>query len=206
MEVSEQFRTIRLMYLAGLIAADGHIEEDGHITIAQKNRDFIDIIKIIAEKAGVNISSIFYDKGAGVWKIKIKDKEFLGFLLSNGLVVGEKSTKIRPPNVDVNSREALAYMIGFIDGDGWVEQVKKKTKKRIRYYLRVGIKTKSREIRDWFIKVLEANGIRANKADKKDGYEVHIDTLLAWKIASYLLNPKHKERLMYIRDDRVLKS
>jgi len=72
--------------------------------------------------------------------------------------------------------------------------------------MRIGIKTKSKQLRDWFIDVLRAHNIIAHKANKKDGYEVHIDTPFAWKIASLLLNPHHRERIMLIRDSRFLES
>jgi|GEM_PF-3116582 hypothetical protein len=72
--------------------------------------------------------------------------------------------------------------------------------------MRIGIKTKSKQLRDWIIDVLRAHNIIAHKANKKDGYEVHIDSPFAWKIASLLLNPHHRERIKLIRDSRFLES
>ena len=195
------------MYLCGLIAADGHLDaKEKVIVIAQKDKEFIDIIAKILEKIGVSVSSVFYDKSARVWKLKIRDKKFYNYLIENGVVEGRKSDKINPPKTGLKTKEALAYVIGFIDGDGWIEQVKKKRKGKIYHYMRIGIKTKSENICNWMIKVLEANGIKARKANKKNSYEIQIDTLLAWKLAAFLLNPKHKNKLMNIRDDRTLRS
>ena len=201
-----EIHEILRMYLCGLIAADGYLDDYGIVVIAQKDKEFIDIITKILRKLRIYISSVFYDKTARVWKIKIRDKEFYDYLLKNGLKTGRKSESVRPPSIEPNTKQALAYIIGFIDGDGWIEQVKKRRRGKVYYYMRIGIKTKSKEIRDWMIKVLTVNGIRPHKADKKDGYEIHIDTLLAWKLACYLLNPRHKKKLMNIRDDRTLRS
>ncbi|ACB39715.1 hypothetical protein Tneu_0776 [Pyrobaculum neutrophilum V24Sta] len=189
------------LYLCGLIAADGHLDCRGEITLAQKRRDFIDTIATIMKTNGIDIASIFYDRKAGVWKLKTRDKDFYRYLINNGLKCGRKSSEINPPAVEPTA--GLPYVIGFIDGDGWVEQITKKYRSRTYTYLRVGLKTKSKALRDWIAEVLKANGIRANTADKKDGYEIHIDTIEAWTVAKMLLNPTHHERLKQIRDSRL---
>jgi len=43
-----------------------------------------------------------------------------------GLIAGRKCDRIVPPKI--KPEKALPYVIGFIDGDGWVEQVVKKEK------------------------------------------------------------------------------
>ena len=187
-------------YLCGLVAADGHLDEDGSITISQKDKRFAEKIVELLKEAGIQISSVFYDKGAGVWKIKIKDKAFYHYLISNGVPPGRKAHRITPPGPAV---DPLWYIAGFIDGDGWVEQVVKKAKGRTYYYIRIGLKTKSKNLRDWVLQALAGLGIRAHKADKKDGYEVHIDSADAWRIIPYLQNPSHLDKARSARDDRL---
>jgi hypothetical protein len=183
-------------YLCGLVAADGHVERH-YVTLAQKDRRFVDIIISLLREIDVRISSVFYDRGAGVWKIKVSDPRFKTFLINNGVPEGAKSHRLKPPGF--TGSLALMYIAGFIDGDGWVEQVARGNRR----YLRIGLKTKSRELRDWMYAVLMGEGIEASKADKKDGYEIHIDSVKAWEIAQLLKNPGHRDRLAQIRDDRL---
>ena len=184
-------------YLCGLIAADGHLESSGCIVLAQKDRRFIDWLAELIRNSNIKISSVFFDRSAGVWKIKMRDKDFFSYLLSNGIRTGKKSYSLKPPT----RCDPLWYIVGFIDGDGWVEQVKRKPNGKT-YYLRIGVKTKSRELRDWMRQVLHSLGIITNKADKKDGYEIHIDRN-PWSLALHLQNPAHKERLSRTKDDRI---
>jgi hypothetical protein len=184
--------------LCGLIAADGHLESNGCIALAQKDRRFIDWLVEFVRNSNIKISSVFFDRSVGVWKIEMRDKDFYSYLLSNGVRTGKKSYLLKPPI----RCDPLWYIVGFIDGDGWIEQVKKKANGKTYYYLRIGIKTKSRELRDWMRQVLHSLGIITSKADKKDGYEIHINRN-AWIVALYLQNPAHKERLSRIEDDRI---
>nr|BAC16539.1 putative homing endonuclease [Thermoproteus sp. IC-062] len=187
-------------YLCGLIAADGHLDEEGYITISQKDRRFIDKIVALLKSAEIKISSLFYDKGAGVWKIKIKDERLYRYLVNNGVIPGKKAHVLRPPSSAV---DPLWYIIGFIDGDGWVEQVVKRAGDKSYYYIRIGIKTKSKELRDWIAQTLNDLGIRASRADKSDGYEVHIDGVEAWRLVPHLQNPTHLERAQSVKDNRL---
>ena len=184
--------------MCGLIAADGHLESSGCIVLAQKDRRFIDWLVEFIRNSNIKISSVFFDRSADVWKIKMRDKVFYSYLLSNGIRTGKKSYLLKPPI----RCDPLWYIVGFIDGDGWIEQVKKKANGKTYYYLRIGIKTKSRELRDWMRQVLHSLGVITSKADKKDGYEIHIDRN-PWIVALYLQNPAHKERLSRIKDDRI---
>ena len=118
-------------YLCGLIAADGHLESNGYVMLAQKDKRFIDWLLDVIKSNNIRISSVFFDKKANVWKIKLRDKEFYNYLLNNGLSSGKKAALLRPPK----SCDSFWYIIGFIDGDGWVEQVRKKVRDKMYYYL-----------------------------------------------------------------------
>ena len=52
----------------------------------------------------------------------MRDKDFFSYLLSNGIRTGRKSYSLKPPI----RCDPLWYIVGFIDGDGWVEQVERK--------------------------------------------------------------------------------
>jgi|GEM_PF-5465942 hypothetical protein len=99
------------LYLVGLIAADGHIEQNGYVTIAQKDKRFTYVIADLLARINMKVSSLFYDKSAGVWKIKIRDPVFYRYLFDMGLIAGRKCDRIVPPKI--KPEKALPYIIGI---------------------------------------------------------------------------------------------
>jgi len=58
-------------YLCDLVAADGRLESNGYVILAQKGKRFTDWLLGIIKGNGIRISSVFFDKKVNVWKNKI---------------------------------------------------------------------------------------------------------------------------------------
>jgi hypothetical protein len=182
-------------YLVGLIAADGHVEKK-RVVLAQKDVIYLSLVWAMLARLGVAATKPFLDKRAGVYKIYINSREFHRRVVAY-VPMGRKSNVLPPPPLE--GEEALMYIAGFTDGDGWVEHIIKKRGEKRYCYLRIGIKTKSQKLRDWMYDTLLKLGIRAHKADKKSGYEVHIDTPDLHRLGDLLLNPTHVKKLALLQ-------
>ena len=104
-----------MAYLAGLVIGDGHIEKKGRLVIATSNREFL--LKI-SSMIKFN-KSVFYDKSAGVWKIALYSKEFIGEIKSFGVLEGNKTKA--DMKICANKNEAALLISGLYDAEGHCE-------------------------------------------------------------------------------------
>lgn len=157
-------------YFAGLVASDGHLERDKYsTTVSSADKDFMrQVIKLIVKEQGYN-GSYFWDEEAGVYKVKINSKPLWDTMTEKyAIPPGEKSRQIKPPE-GLNKEQTRWHIKGWFDGDGWVEEMIKWEGRKEYCYPRAGLKTMSKEIRDWIADSLRDYNIRVSTYDRKDG-------------------------------------
>ena len=160
-----------IAFLAGLVAADGHLEKkDPYIVISNKEFDFLN--NFIAPLINDQINRTprpYWDKSAKVWKIRVYSRKFWMDLIQNyGIPTGSKATRILPPK-QLEPFERIWYIRGWFEGEGWIETMTVRRSSKIYQYPRIGFKVKNRPIRDWLLAELVLLGIRAKAYDRRDG-------------------------------------
>ncbi|PUA33174.1 MAG: hypothetical protein B7O98_01690 [Zestosphaera tikiterensis] len=131
-------------YLAGLIAADGHINpKDYSITIYTGDLGRAQTIKNMLEKLTCNKVSIRNHNGA--YEVTVTDKKLtLKFSTKYMIPIGRKSEQIILPTTNINKRELLEFIAGYFDGDGSIyRRIHRARDGRIRVYYEVKVKSKS---------------------------------------------------------------
>jgi len=131
-------------YLAGLIAADGHINpKDYSITIYTGNSGKAHAIKNMLEKLTRNRVSIRNHNGA--YEVTVTDKRLaLKFSTKYMIPIGKKAERVILPITSVSKKELLEFIAGYFDGDGSIYRRIHRTRDgRIRVYYEVKIKSKS---------------------------------------------------------------
>jgi len=89
-----------IAYLAGLIAADGHLEiQEPYITIPSKDQKFLrDYVALLFNDQIDRMPKPYWDKGANVWKLRLYSQS-LWTLLNCDFAIppGKKASRILPP-------------------------------------------------------------------------------------------------------------
>jgi hypothetical protein len=158
-------------YLAGLLAADGHLEsKDPYLTIASKEELFLkDYIAPLIEKQICRLPKPYWDKSAKVWKLRIYNRDlWTTFINDYRIPSGRKSTSILPPK-ELEPSERIWYSRGWFDGEGWIEVMTIYRSSKVYQYPRVGFKVKNQPIRDWLLNELIHHNIRAKGYNRQDG-------------------------------------
>ena len=126
------FRTYNLKscYYAGLLASDGYIHKNNNaVSITQSVVRFDELKKF---KKDVDYSGVIYGpyttKGEDTYTLTISSNQWQKDLENNFNIVSKKSLILEPPSID-DSKMAISYIIGLIDGDGSVGAYKYKGKK-----------------------------------------------------------------------------
>jgi hypothetical protein len=113
--------------------------------------------------------SMFWDDGAGVYKISIYNEELWDtFTEKYNIPPGKKAESIEPPK-GLSKQEELWVVKGWFDGEGWPEEMSKEYKDTEYNYPRVGLKIMSEDMRDWLAQELEERNIRVSTYDRSDG-------------------------------------
>ena len=109
-------------------------------------------------------------------EVKVLYRELWSTLIHDyNIPKGKKFALIKPPKID-EEKEIINYIKGWYDGEGWIEVMTTKRPYGIYQYPKVGFKIKNKPMRDWILKHLIQNGIRAKKYDRKDksyGISIH---------------------------------
>ena len=158
-------------FLAGLVAADGHLEiKDPYITVASKDELFLK--DYLAPLINVQIGRLpkpYWDNSARVWKLRIYNRKLWTTLIKDySIPCGRKSTSILAPK-NLESSERIWYARGWFDGEGWVETMTVRKSSRVYQYPRIGFKVKNQPIRDWLLDELTHHNIRAKGYNRNDG-------------------------------------
>ncbi len=108
-----------LFYLAGLVAGDGYLEPGrNRIDIRAKSPNFLKVLSALFAE----YSPICDIRHA---RIRITSKEVCGILQKKfGINKGTKSSTIKIPKLIYQSSRSyqLAYVAGWYDAEGWLEQ------------------------------------------------------------------------------------
>jgi len=120
------------LYLIGLIAGDGYVEER-RVTITTSNILFaLRLMVLIHQKLKTN-PKIFFDLTSNVWRIRITTPQLLQTLKTFGIPTGKKFDKV---NLDFSERlstkEKAELIAGWFDAEGWFELDKGSPRIRIK--------------------------------------------------------------------------
>lgn len=106
-------------YWAGFIAADGNIKQPKYgqkiltITLAEKDKEHLEKFKNFLKS-----NKPIYTFKNGACSFEISSNDICNDLISNFNLKEKKTFDLLPPNL--NKNYALAYIIGYIDGDGCI--------------------------------------------------------------------------------------
>ena len=155
---------------AGIVASDGHLSKDmSTICIINKDSEFIEYAEnLCCEVIGKKPSKRIVLSGYGHEKYLLRVCSTKTLRLLNekfNIPIGAES--IQPPK-KLEADEEISYLLGWIAGDGSV------TNDRTR--LKLEIWSKSKDMIEWFSKLMEVHGIetRIFQERKKNEYIMRI--------------------------------
>ena len=145
-----------LAILAGIVASDGHMAKDkSTICVINTDKEFIEDVQLLFEAhCGKRGSCRFIDSGFGSKKylLRVNSAELVRkFNNKYAIPIGRKSDTILP--ADLDQKESLNFLCGWIAGDGSVTTDRKRPK--------IEIWSRSRAIIEWFRCILEKEGIES---------------------------------------------
>ena len=111
-------------YYAGLMAADGNIDKHGtywQICLHNKDLRLIESLKSATQYHG-NIHRAGVKKN--MWYIRVTSKKMVDDLKANFGIIPKKSLILKPPRLN-NNDHIMAFISGYIDGDGSISLNKK---------------------------------------------------------------------------------
>ncbi|SFM66741.1 hypothetical protein SAMN05216256_11712 [Halopseudomonas pachastrellae] len=138
-------------YLAGLLAADGciRLESGGkkinQVSISLKYEDRY-LLEWVRMATGYTGPIRIYKSGSGHLQAELRISgvpQWIQDLERNWNVTPNKTTTLKPPGANLNNAETLAFLVGFIEGDGHIGDANRT--------LEVSIVTASKEIADWLV-------------------------------------------------------
>lgn len=117
--------TIENCYWAGFLAADGSISDDGHLALQISDKDY-EHCKKFAETIEFTgkLSRYIRKNGIGMCAFSIKSEKLCQDLKKHFNIIPRKTLVLQPPNLQ-EKEHIYAYIIGYIDGDGWISLRKK---------------------------------------------------------------------------------
>lgn len=198
-----------MAYLAGLVAADGHLEStEPYITVSSKERRFLEkyVAPLIHDLTGRK-TKVYWDKSARIWKVRIYSRKLWTTLIqSYAIPHGNKASQILPPKL-LEPSERIWYMRGWFEGESWIETMTVRRPSGIYRYPRIGLKIKNRPVRDWLLAELALHGIRAKGYQRRDGtYGLWINGSTACQAflekIGYLYPPRNSQLKRLIRTRR----
>lgn len=147
--------TLESCYWAGFIAADGCINikhPSLHICLSPKDLDQLDRFRIFVGYSG----PLHHAKNGTNLSLTVSSKFIIDDLAKNFNIFPRKSLTLEPPK-NLTHEQSLAYIIGYIDGDGTLNynNCKSRTGKRSSY-LRLRI-IGTPMILNWINKILKTN-------------------------------------------------
>lgn len=109
---------IKNSYWAGFIAADGSIHlRRPLLEIALNKKDKKHLLKF--KKAIKSDKKMYFNSGDNTYKFSITSKEYVKYLNENFNITSRKSLTLKPPK-GLTRRQQLAFIAGYIDGDGCI--------------------------------------------------------------------------------------
>lgn len=172
-------------YWAGFLAADGYINTKGYnISVTIKDTDINILYKLVRAlrygnsfKMGVSGCGQSKERVYRNVSVSISSaKKLIRDLDNNFNVITKKSLVLKPPN-NLNEKFGLAYIVGFIDGDGWVGYAPNK-----KGYPRLDIASGSKDILVW-IESMFNKSVFKDCTTKNGGIYRNKDGVFHYKIA-----------------------
>lgn len=126
--------TIENSYWAGFIAADGYITKNGKsLTFSLSKKDeeiLIALNSAIKSNYPIyqRVVSTSYKKNQEIVQLCIRSSVLCKDLEKNWNITNKKSLTLKPP--ELKNELALAFIVGYIDGDGWFGYYKSNGKPR----------------------------------------------------------------------------
>lgn len=156
-------KKLKLAYLAGLIAADGHLrKKDFTVIIYIKDNKFSEKIKSLLKEFIKNKISQKIRKN--VIELSFTQKDFAKKITTKYKIpVGKKAEKIIFPEW-ISKSEKIAFIEGFFDGDDLIYKRKVKvSSNNIKEYYEIKFKSKSKKFLKSCKKFLETLGIKTSE-------------------------------------------
>lgn len=117
--------TMENCYWAGFLAADGNISDDGKLSLQISDKDFEHCNKFVETiKFTGKISKYVRKNGLGMCAFTVKSEKMCLDLQRNFNITPRKTLTLCPPNL-YEKEHIYSYIIGYIDGDGWISLRKK---------------------------------------------------------------------------------
>ena len=115
-------RTLIYAYIAGIVAADGHIDHrEVRISVSVKNVEYVSILLQLLRTLGYRPKA---SQGTRAMLIRIYSIDLKNILTKKyGVPEGRKAERLRLPNLS-DKKEILAFIGGFFDGDGSISFIK----------------------------------------------------------------------------------
>jgi len=148
-----------LAYLTALISGDGTVTKY-YIRISDKHKKNLQYIKLLLKNN--NIKSYLKREKPRKFILEINSRKFIEYLdIMFGIKQGIKKKIIIPKNNLTLFKIKKAYMQGWFDAEGYIENWKKPKTKKI--YLRVHFGCKNRNVVLWLKKELERLNMKVSK-------------------------------------------
>jgi hypothetical protein len=147
--------TLETCYWAGFIAADGYIDIKHHglkVCLSPKDYDHLDHLRMFVKYSG----PLHLSKNGKNLGLAVMSRTIIADLAKNFNIYTKKSLTLEPPK-NLSDEQSLAYIIGYIDGDGTLSynHCKSRTGKRSSY-LRLRI-LGTPMILNWINKILKTH-------------------------------------------------
>jgi hypothetical protein len=160
-----------IAYLAGLIAADDHLEvHEPYITIPSKEQGLLkeSIAPLIHDQLGRRPNP-YWDKGAKVWKLRVHSQiRWTKLHRDFAIPKGKPASRILPPK-QLGPFERPSYLRGWFEGESWPATMTVRRPSSLYQYPRIGFKVKNQPVRDWLLAELTLHDVRANPYTRRDG-------------------------------------
>lgn len=112
-------------YWAGFLAADGSLTYKNSLSLQISNKDFEHLQKFSSAISFTGkLSNYIRKNGVGMCAMTIKSEKLCKDLKNNFNIIPKKTFKLIPPNL-TDLEHINAYIIGYLDGDGWISLRKK---------------------------------------------------------------------------------
>ena len=179
-------KTLNICYWAGFIAADGSVNTNS-LRMCLSKKDKNHLLKL---KEFIKYEGVLYDYGIKTnIQLDIYDKQIVKDLYNNFNIKSHKSLTLEPPK-DLTYDQELAFIIGYIDGDGVIGINSFKKKDKTYKYLRLRIIGTPIFLK-WVNKIFNKN----NKPKIHNKSKIHIISFSNLKLIKKLNNFRLENKL-----------
>lgn len=183
-------------YYAGLFAADGNIKKTTpYCTLNQKDINVLEKFKQHIEYTGKITKRTNSKKKINFcYSVSITSQNITDDLYKNFNIIPQKSLILQPPH-KLDNYQSLCFIIGYIDGDGWISIVK--TKKRKPYIL-IGL-LGTKKMCEWIKNIFGVGSVFLRKDCKNTIYKYVVSHNNAINIINKLKNIKELDNIRFSR-------